>query len=216
MMLVDEGKLLLNDPVCKYIPAFRNTTVMVAAGGQRRAGQPRVDRRGAPPDHRPRPDDAHLRRQLRRQCRRRGRSTSRPASTTGTSPTRPSRSASGSRSWRRCRSTRQPGESYVYGYNTDILGYVVEKASGLPLDQFFKTRIFDPLKMTDTAVLPAAREARPLRGELLDRAGRDVRRAPRTTAASRAPTSTGRAPRSRAAPACSRPPATTRASCRCC
>src|SRR4029453_2112145 len=45
----------------------------------------------------------------------------------------------------------QPGESYVYGYNTDILGYVVEKASGMPLDQFFATRIFEPLKMVDTA-----------------------------------------------------------------
>ena len=44
----------------------------------------------------------------------------------------------------------QPGESYIYGYNTDILGAVVEKASGQPLDQFFKTRIFDPLKMKDT------------------------------------------------------------------
>ena len=30
----------------------------------------------------------------------------------------------------------QPGESYVYGYNTDILGCVVERASGMPLDQF--------------------------------------------------------------------------------
>jgi CubicO group peptidase (beta-lactamase class C family) len=45
----------------------------------------------------------------------------------------------------------QPGEKYVYGYNTDILGAVVEKVSGMPLDQFFKTRIFDPLKMSDSS-----------------------------------------------------------------
>jgi CubicO group peptidase (beta-lactamase class C family) len=38
----------------------------------------------------------------------------------------------------------------VYGYNTDILGAVIEKASGMSLDQFFRTRIFDPLKMVDT------------------------------------------------------------------
>jgi CubicO group peptidase (beta-lactamase class C family) len=44
----------------------------------------------------------------------------------------------------------QPGEEWVYGYNTDILGCVVERASGLPLDQFFRTRILDPLDMTDT------------------------------------------------------------------
>ncbi len=45
----------------------------------------------------------------------------------------------------------QPGEAYVYGYNTDILGAVVEKASGKPLDLFFKERIFEPLKMPDTS-----------------------------------------------------------------
>jgi CubicO group peptidase (beta-lactamase class C family) len=44
----------------------------------------------------------------------------------------------------------QPGEAWVYGYNTDILGCVVERASGIPLDQFFRTRITDPLGMKDT------------------------------------------------------------------
>lgn len=44
----------------------------------------------------------------------------------------------------------QPGEMFVYGYNTDILGCVVEKASGMPLDQFVRTRITDPLGMKDT------------------------------------------------------------------
>ena len=44
----------------------------------------------------------------------------------------------------------QPGEKYVYGFNTDILGVVVEKASGMSLDEFFRTRIFQPLKMADT------------------------------------------------------------------
>ncbi len=44
----------------------------------------------------------------------------------------------------------QPGEAFVYGYSTDILGVVVEKASGMPLDQFLKTKIFDPLGMSDT------------------------------------------------------------------
>jgi CubicO group peptidase (beta-lactamase class C family) len=49
----------------------------------------------------------------------------------------------------------QPGEAYVYGYNTDVLGAVVEKASGKPLDVFFKERIFEPLKMVDTAFFVA-------------------------------------------------------------
>jgi CubicO group peptidase (beta-lactamase class C family) len=45
----------------------------------------------------------------------------------------------------------QPGEKFIYGYNTDILGAVVEKVSGMPLDEFFRTRIFEPLKMSDTS-----------------------------------------------------------------
>jgi CubicO group peptidase (beta-lactamase class C family) len=44
----------------------------------------------------------------------------------------------------------QPGEAWVYGYNTDILGCVVEKASGMPLDAFIRTRITEPLGMKDT------------------------------------------------------------------
>lgn len=44
----------------------------------------------------------------------------------------------------------QPGEAWVYGYNTDILGCVVERASGLALDEFFRRRITGPLGMRDT------------------------------------------------------------------
>jgi CubicO group peptidase (beta-lactamase class C family) len=44
----------------------------------------------------------------------------------------------------------QPGESYVYGYNTDVLGCIVERASGMPLDRFIESRITGPLGMKDT------------------------------------------------------------------
>jgi CubicO group peptidase (beta-lactamase class C family) len=44
----------------------------------------------------------------------------------------------------------QPGEAYVYGYNTDILGCVVERVSKQPLDEFVRTRITAPLGMNDT------------------------------------------------------------------
>lgn len=55
----------------------------------------------------------------------------------------------------------QPGEAYVYGYNTDILGAVVEKASGMPLDQFIRERITKPLGMKDTQFfLPATERNR--------------------------------------------------------
>jgi CubicO group peptidase (beta-lactamase class C family) len=43
-----------------------------------------------------------------------------------------------------------PGQEWVYGYNTDVLGCVVERASGVPLDEFVRTRITGPLEMKDT------------------------------------------------------------------
>lgn len=54
----------------------------------------------------------------------------------------------------------QPGEAWVYGYNTDILGCVVERASGMPLDEYIRTRITKPLGMNDTMFFlpPASRE----------------------------------------------------------
>ena len=55
----------------------------------------------------------------------------------------------------------QPGEAFVYGYNTDILGCVVERASGVPLDEFIRTRITGPLGMTDTYFfVPPAKASR--------------------------------------------------------
>ena len=55
----------------------------------------------------------------------------------------------------------QPGEKWVYGYNTDILGCIVEKVSDMPLDEYLRTRIMAPLGMTDTRFfVPAADRAR--------------------------------------------------------
>jgi CubicO group peptidase (beta-lactamase class C family) len=44
----------------------------------------------------------------------------------------------------------QPGERFVYGYNTDILGCVIERVTGLPLDEVIRNRITGPLGMKDT------------------------------------------------------------------
>jgi CubicO group peptidase (beta-lactamase class C family) len=45
----------------------------------------------------------------------------------------------------------QPGSEWNYGVSVDVLGRVIEVASGMPLDRFFAERIFEPLGMTDTA-----------------------------------------------------------------
>ena len=44
-----------------------------------------------------------------------------------------------------------PGEAWNYSVSTDVLGYLVGKVSGIPLETFLKERIFDPLGMVDTA-----------------------------------------------------------------
>jgi CubicO group peptidase (beta-lactamase class C family) len=52
----------------------------------------------------------------------------------------------------------QPGEKWTYGLNTDVLGYLVEVVSGQSLDEFFHKRIFEPLGMNDTYFfLPASK-----------------------------------------------------------
>ena len=54
-----------------------------------------------------------------------------------------------------------PGEAFVYGYNTDILGAMIERISGESLDEFLRARILDPLGMRDTHFyLPDAKSSR--------------------------------------------------------
>jgi CubicO group peptidase (beta-lactamase class C family) len=149
-ILLEEGRLLLTDPVSKYLPAFKQTTVAVPPP----PGTPGTGRYGVVPAKR-----AITIRDLL-------------THTAGISYGQGSLAeseykAAGILGWYLADKKEpivplmerlaalpfdaQPGEKYVYGFNTDILGAVVEKASGMPLDQFFKTRIFDPLKMTDSS-----------------------------------------------------------------
>ena len=54
-----------------------------------------------------------------------------------------------------------PGEKWTYGLNTDLLGCLVEVISGISLDEFFRTRIFEPLGMNDTYfMIPYAKASR--------------------------------------------------------
>ena len=49
-----------------------------------------------------------------------------------------------------------PGEKWEYGLGLDVLGRLVEVVSGMPLDEFFRVRIFEPLGMKDTYFYPPA------------------------------------------------------------
>lgn len=55
----------------------------------------------------------------------------------------------------------QPGSRWHYGIATDVLGVLIERVSGMSLGEFFRTRIFEPLGMRDTAFwVPDAQLAR--------------------------------------------------------
>lgn len=52
-----------------------------------------------------------------------------------------------------------PGEAWNYSVATDVLGYLIEKISGQPFEQFLTERIFDPLGMVDTSFFVPAEKA---------------------------------------------------------
>jgi CubicO group peptidase (beta-lactamase class C family) len=55
----------------------------------------------------------------------------------------------------------QPGEQFHYGLNTDVLGYLIEVISGMPLDKYLQQKIFEPLGMKDTYFfLPKEKQSR--------------------------------------------------------
>lgn len=68
-----------------------------------------------------------------------------------------------------------PGEKYTYSEGLDVLGYLIEVVSGMPFDVFLKKRLFDPLGMVDTGFyLPAEKAGRLVTVQKLDQ-GRWVR-----------------------------------------
>lgn len=147
MILFEEGKLLLGDPISKYIPEFKNTTVAVPEASKKGPGYKIV------PAKRP----VTIRDLL----------THSAGISYGDGPAKDLYKAAGLQGWFLADRTEpvgfymkklaslpfdaQPGEKWVYGYNADILGYLVEVVSGMSLADFVKTRITGPLSMADTS-----------------------------------------------------------------
>ena len=143
MILQEEGKLLIQDPVGKYMPEFMETTVAVPTEG---GGYEVVEA-----------DRLVTIRDLLTHTSGFG---------YGYGPGREAWAEAGIQGWYFAHrdepvgetvariaalpAEAQPGEQFVYGYSTDILGALVERVSGLPLDTFLRERIFQPLGMGDT------------------------------------------------------------------
>jgi CubicO group peptidase (beta-lactamase class C family) len=81
----------------------------------------------------------------------------------------------------------QPGTDWRYGPSVNIQGYIVEKLSGQTLDAFFRTRIFEPLGMTDTGFWVDASKADRVSRVFTYDAGKHIMTAPDQPDATRRP-----------------------------
>ncbi len=154
MMMIEEGKVHLNDPVSRYIPEFKSLKVAVQSGPP--VANP--NGRGSTPQFYTVPPAREV--------------------TVKDLLTHVSGLASGDMGNSTVRAIArkegeklenyiprlgvtalefQPGTRWMYSAQAghDTLGRIVEIASGMPLDKFFQTRIFDPLGMKDIACWPA-------------------------------------------------------------
>ena len=132
MMLQQEGKFRLEDPVAKYIPEFRNVRVMGAGGGPARAASREMTVQdlllhtsGL----------SHRTSELYQSERVRSRAEPMSAFLANVV---------------RVPLMEDPGTRYRYSEGTTVLGRLVEIWSGMPFDEFLSVRIFKPLRMIDT------------------------------------------------------------------
>ncbi|WP_293681112.1 serine hydrolase [uncultured Phenylobacterium sp.] len=150
MILFEEGKWRLDDPVTRFVPEFKNLRVMT---GTDSAGKPILADMKRPPTMREIMShtagfgyglgDEHPVDKLYREKEILGsKGLKQMIDRTATIPL-----------------MYQPGTSWYYSSAVDIQGYIVEKLSGQTLGQFMDARIFKPLKMNDTAFYVAPAKA---------------------------------------------------------
>jgi CubicO group peptidase (beta-lactamase class C family) len=141
MTLVEDGRLLISDPLAKYIPAFADAKVGVEKG----------DRLELAPLKRPITIQDLMRH-----------TSGLTYGFTGASPVQKLVLAAAPMSQEKSAAEHvealaalplqhQPGEVWEYSHSTDVLGRVIEIVAGARLGEFLSERIFAPLGMADTA-----------------------------------------------------------------
>lgn len=158
MTLFEEGKFLLDDPISKYIPAFKNMKVLDKYNEKDTSYSTVPARR-----------EITIRHLLTHtsgisypsigtkeavSIYAKNRIPSGIGTPTGTLEDAINRLAA-------LPLVHQPGEKWTYGLSTDVVGRLIEVLSGQSLDQFLRTRLFEPLGMNDTYFyLPQAKQNR--------------------------------------------------------
>lgn len=150
MMLVEEGKLRLSDPVSKYIPSFAKLEVSVASAD--------------PSTGAVKSTNVAADREITIQDLLRHTSGLVYAGFTANAKVKELYMKEGV-DWKdvapaeqierlaKVPLAHQPGTTFEYGLSVDVLGRVIEAISGKPLGQFLQERIFKPLAMTDSSFI---------------------------------------------------------------
>lgn len=147
MMLWEEGKFKLDDPIAKYIPEFKNAQVLDSVY----------------------PDGKYTTKAAKRQITIRdlithtsgigyGQIDGDPrfkkiysdAVVTDLFTTNKITIAESVKKLAKLPLHHNPGEKFTYSEGLDVIGYFIEIISGMPMDEFYRTRIFEPLAMNDT------------------------------------------------------------------
>ena len=145
IMLMEEGKLTLADPVSRYIPAFADTKVAV----EKKNGDGTVEY-VQEPQTRPMTVQDLLRHTSGLTYGAVGANKFKQSYLDMNVNDRSQTNAEMAEKLAKLSLVYQPGTTWEYSMSTDVLGRVVEVASGMPLDKFIEERITKPLKMGDT------------------------------------------------------------------
>ncbi len=157
MVLADDGKLSVTDPLAKFVPEFKDVQVLVPAKDGKSYETVKAARAITLHDLLTHTSGISYR-LLNKPF------VSKLYAEAGVSDglvETPGRVGDNVRKLAKLPLACQPGTAWEYGLNTDVLGHVVEVVSGQSLEQFCRERIFGPLKMRDTAfVVPKEKRVR--------------------------------------------------------